>query len=162
MNPENYKHIIRIANTDLEGSKKISHALTKIKGISFMTSNAVCRISGIDKNKKTGSLDEKEVSKLDDAVRTFDKTDVPEWMMNRRADPETGGSVHLITTNLKFVQQNDIRQMKKIKSYKGMRHAIGQPVRGQRTRSNFRRNKGKVVGVQKKKVGMPAAKETKE
>lgn len=162
MNPENYKHIVRIANTDLDGSKKIGHALTKIKGISFMTSNAVCKITGIDRDKKAGSLDEKEVAKLDDTARTLDKTEIPSWMLNRQADPETGDNTHLITTNLKFVQQNDVRQMKKIKSYRGMRHAIGQPVRGQRTRSNFRRNKGKVVGVQKKRVAAPAAKESKE
>ncbi len=43
-----------------------------------------------------------------------------------------------------------------MRSYKGIRHIHGQPVRGQRTRSNFRRNKGKVVGVVKKKVA-PAA-----
>jgi small subunit ribosomal protein S13 len=40
--------------------------------------------------------------------------------------------------------------MKKIRSYKGMRHAYGLPVRGQRTKSKFRKNKGKVKGVKRK------------
>ena len=43
--------------------------------------------------------------------------------------------------------------MKKIKSYRGIRHMFGLPVRGQRTRSNFRPNKGKVQGVKRGKAG---------
>ena len=47
----------------------------------------------------------------------------------------------------------DIKMMKMIKSYKGVRHAIGQPVRGQRTKAHFR--KGSSLGVIKKKI-LPA------
>jgi len=50
--------------------------------------------------------------------------------------------------------------MKKTKSYKGLRHQWGLPVRGQRTKANFRKNKGKSsLGVQKKRVKAPAKKE---
>ena len=49
-----------------------------------------------------------------------------------------------------FTQDNDIKMMKKMRSYKGIRHSLGLPVRGQRTKSNFRKNKGKVLGVRKK------------
>lgn len=46
----------------------------------------------------------------------------------------------------------DIRRLKKIRSYRGLRHATGQPTRGQRTKSHFRAHgKKKAVGVQKKK-----------
>ena len=51
---------------------------------------------------------------------------------------------------MSFTQDNDIKMLKKIKSYKGIRHSLGLPVRGQRTRSNFRKNKGKVMGVKRK------------
>jgi len=51
---------------------------------------------------------------------------------------------------LKLRKEFDIKRLKKVKSYRGMRHAFGLPVRGQRTRSHFR--KGRSVGVQKKKV----------
>ena len=64
----------------------------------------------------------------------------------------------MIGTNVDFFEENDVKMMKKIKSYKGIRHSLGQPVRGQRTKSNFRRNKGKVMGVQKKSEAKPAAK----
>ena len=42
----------------------------------------------------------------------------------------------------------EIRKMKKIRSYKGVRHIMGQPVRGQRTRAHFRKT-GKAVGVKR-------------
>jgi small subunit ribosomal protein S13 len=73
-------------------------------------------------------------------------------MLNRRKDYETGEDIHLLSSDLAFTQDNDIKMMKKMKSYKGMRHARGLTVRGQKTRANFRRNKGKVAGVQKKKA----------
>jgi len=54
--------------------------------------------------------------------------------------------------DLKFTKENDIKLLKKVKSYRGMRHALGLPVRGQRTKSNFRRNKGKAsLGVKRAK-----------
>jgi hypothetical protein len=65
--------------------------------------------------------------------------------------------VHKIGADLKFTQENDIRFMKKIRCYKGIRHSMGQPVRGQRTKSNFRKNKGKVTGVAKTKQAKAAA-----
>jgi small subunit ribosomal protein S13 len=77
-------------------------------------------------------------------------------MLNRNRDFETGENQHLLTGDLAFVQDNDIKRAKKIKSWTGIRHIRGQPVRGQRTRSHFRKNKGKVIGV-KKKVVTPAA-----
>ena len=81
-------------------------------------------------------------------------------MLNRRNDPEDGSDKHLLSSDLKFTVENDIKMMKKIKCYKGVRHSLGQPVRGQRTKSNFRRNKGKVMGVVRKAVA-PAAKDEK-
>ena len=62
----------------------------------------------------------------------------------------------MIGSNLKLRREFDIRLMKKIKSYKGMRHAIAQPVRGQRTKSHFRT--GSTVGVMKKAAKILAAK----
>ena len=145
------KYFVRIANTDLAGSKPIGQSMLKIKGVGFMMANAVCNIAGIDKQKKTGYLEDGEVKKIDDVLKDPLKHNLPAWMLNRRRDVETGEDMHLITTNLIFMQDNDIKMMKKIRSYRGMRHAFGLPVRGQRTKSNFRRNKGKgSLGVKKK------------
>lgn len=149
------QHFIRIANTDLDGFKPIGHTLTKIKGVSFMFSNAVCSLAGVDKFKKTGLLSDQEAKKIDEIVSNPVKAGAPRWILNRRFDPVDGEDRHLVTSNLEFVQDNDIKMMKKIKSYKGIRHAAGLPVRGQRTKSNFRKSKGKVMGVQRKSVKAP-------
>lgn len=146
------KYFVRIANTDLDGKKPICHAMTKIKGISFMFSNMVCTLASIDKGKISGLLTEEEVKRIDDMIKDPVKAGAPLWMLNRRADPIEGTNAHLVTANLTFVQENDIKLMKKIKSYRGIRHSLGLPVRGQRTRSNFRKNKGNVLGVKKKSV----------
>lgn len=152
MTYEEFKHIVRIANTDLDGNKKIADAIRKIKGINFAFSNMICNFVGVDKTKKAGNLLDFEIKKIDEAVRNPKKFGAPSWMLNRRKDYETGEDKHLLSSDLNFTHDNDIKMMKKTKSYKGMRHALGLPVRGQRTRSNFRRNKGKVTGVQKKKI----------
>ena len=144
------KYFVRIANTDLDGNKLVHNSLTKIKGINFMFSNAICSVAGIEKTKKTGYLTEDEAAKIDDIIKEPSKFRIPELLFNRKRDPEDGTNKHLNGTNLTFTQENDIKMMKKIKSYKGVRHILGLPVRGQRTRSNFRRNKGKVMGVKRK------------
>ena len=151
------KYFVRIANTDLDGNKAIGHALSKIKGLSFMFSNAVLNISNIEKAKKTGYLSDSEVSKIDEIIKEPSKFGIPPWLFNRKKDPEDGTDKHLVGTTLSFTQDNDIKMMKKIKSYKGIRHMLGLPVRGQRTKSNFRKNKGKVLGV-KRKEGIKAGK----
>ena len=144
------KYFVRIADTDLDGNKPIQHSLTKIKGISFMFSNAICSVAGIEKTKKTGYMTDEEISKVDDVIKEPSKFKIPSWLLNRKKDPEDNTDKHLTGTTLTFTQDNDIKMMKKIKSYKGIRHSFGLPVRGQRTKSNFRKNKGKVLGVKKK------------
>src|SRR3989338_6778522 len=142
---ENYRHLVRIANTDLDGSKPIYKSLTKIKGVGFMFSNMLCALAKIDKLKKTGILSDEEIKKIDESLRDPSKLNAPSWMFNRRKDKEDGTDKHLIATNVSFVRENDIKYMKKIRSYRGMRHAFGLPVRGQKTRSNFSKNKRKVT-----------------
>jgi small subunit ribosomal protein S13 len=148
-----FRHIVRIVNTDLKGEKQILMALQKIKGIGFMFSNFICFSAKVNPTKNTGKLTNEEVTKIEDIIRNPAKYNCPSWMMNRRKDYETGQDSHLITTDLNLTVDNDVKRMKKIRSYKGVRHMIGQPVRGQRTKSNFRKNKGKVsLGVGSKKA----------
>jgi small subunit ribosomal protein S13 len=148
-----YKHIVRIVNTDLPGNIRIGHALTRIRGVSYMFANSVCNTAQIDKSRKTGELEEPEIKRLDEIVRHPAKYGFPTWMLNRRKDWETGEDKHLLISELDFVRTNDIRRLQRTKSYRGLRHAWGLPVRGQRTRSNFRKNKGKVMGVKRKATG---------
>ena len=148
---EEFKHIVRIINTDLDGNKQIALALRKIKGVGLNFANSVCILSKVDKNKKTGNLTNEEVSKLEEVIKNPNKFKMPIWMLNRRKDYNEDVDKHILMSDLDFIKGNDIKRMRMIKSYRGIRHGIGLPLRGQRTKSNFRRNKGKVMGVKRKK-----------
>lgn len=140
------KGIVRIGNADIVGAKKLYHGLTKIYGVSFMFSNAICKYLNIDKNRQIGSLSDEEIKNIEQAIRNPEK--IPAWILNRRADMETGKNIHLVASDLQLRSEFDVKMMKKTKSYKGMRHAAGLPVRGQGTKAHFRH--GKTVGVAKK------------
>ncbi|MBI5397896.1 30S ribosomal protein S13 [Candidatus Woesearchaeota archaeon] len=156
---KDFNHIVRVLNTDLDGNKPVSHALLKIQGVGFMLSNAVCHSANVNKYKKIGYLAENEVHRLEEVLHNPLKCGLPVWLLNRRKDVETGENKHLIGADLKFQSENDIKMLKKIRSYRGVRHTFGLPVRGQKTKSNFRdkRTKKAALGVQRKKVGAPAA-----
>lgn len=145
---EQFRHFVRIVNTDLEGNKPIKQALIKIKGIGPNFANVICNKLNLDYNKKAGNLTDQEAKSIEDLIKS--QKDIPSWLFNRRKDIETGEDRHIITSQLKLTKDFDIKRLKKIKSYRGMRHAAGLPVRGQRTRSHFR--KGTAVGVIKKKA----------
>lgn len=151
MTDKKFNHIVRIANADLEGGKPVSLALTKIKGVGRMYANMVCFLAKIDKDVKAGYLSDEDVDKINDVLSNPSKYSTPEWMLNRRKDPEDGEDKHLVSSDLTFTNQNDVRRLQRIRAYRGFRHQAGLPSRGQRTKSNFRRNRGKVVGVRKKK-----------
>ena len=140
--------VVRILSKDIEGKESIYSGLTKVKGISWGVSNAICKKLGFDKRKKIGSLSEAEIKKIEEFMKN---PDVPAYLINRRHDFETGKDNHLIGPDLELKKEFDIKRLKKIKSYRGFRHMGGLPVRGQRTRSNFRKNKAKGAGIKKKK-----------
>jgi len=155
---DNYQHIVRIANTDLKGEKSAMYGMGHIKGVGFMFAHAVLRVAGIEPNKKLGSFTKEETARLTEILEKPGSFGIPEWMFNKRKEFRSGQDLHLLGNDWIFAMENDIKLMKKTKSYKGIRHMQGAPVRGQRTRSNFRKNKGKVQGVQRRKVAAPAAK----
>ncbi|MEA3430034.1 MAG: 30S ribosomal protein S13 [Nanoarchaeota archaeon] len=146
-----FQHIVRVRNTDLNGNLNIVNALRKIRGVSFMFANMACVLTNLDKSKQTGILSADEIKKLEDFFLDPVKFGAPEWALNRRKDPYDGKSSQLLSTDIRFVTDNDIKRLKMIKCYRGTRHMSGLPSRGQKTKSNFRRHKGKSVGVKKKK-----------
>ncbi|MBW3011598.1 30S ribosomal protein S13 [Candidatus Woesearchaeota archaeon] len=146
---EELRLIVRVANVDLDGNKPIGYSLKKIKGISFSFASAVCIQANVERTKKTGYLTDEEVKRLNDAIANPAKNKIPLWMLNRRLDYETGENKHLLAADLEFTKSNDIRRYKKIKSRRGMRHAAGLPVRGQKTKAHFRT--GATLGVSRAK-----------
>lgn len=147
---KDFRHIVRVFNADLDGNKYIIDSLRKIKGVSFSFANMVCKAAKIEPRTKTGNLSEEEIATLNEVMKNAGKH-APEWMFNRRKDTETGQHKHLLSSDLDFSKDTDVRNLKKIRSYRGIRHALGLPLRGQRTQSNFRKNKGRGPGVIKKK-----------
>ena len=141
------ERIVRILSKDIEGGMGIYAGLATVKGISWTLANAICKVLGIDKRRKIGSLTDEEVKKITEFVKN---PKVPDYILNRRKDFETGEDKHLTGSDLELQNEFDIKRLKKIKSYKGYRHSAGLPVRGQRTRSNFRKNRSKGAGIKKK------------
>ena len=157
-NDKDFKHFIRVANADLDGNKSIERALTKVKGVSFQFAHAICSALKIDSKQKTGYLPDAIIKRIDELIKDPLKFNIPAWLLNRRKDYESGTDKHILTGDLDFIKDNDIKRLKKIKAYRGTRHAKGLPSRGQKTKSNFRRNKGKgSLGV-KRKAGAKSGK----
>lgn len=155
---EGVNMIVRFAEADLIGTKKIIPALMRVKGIGHALAGAIVQVSGIDTKKIAGKLTDEEIKKLEDIAMNPMKYGVPSFLVNRRNDPETGESYHKLSSDLIFTKKTDIDNMKKIQCYKGVRHQLGLPVRGQRTRSSFRTGSG--VGVVKKKEAPKTAPKT--
>ncbi len=143
------KHIIRVANTDLDGKKQIYLALQKVKGVDFMFANALCKVAGIERERKAGTLSDKEEKRINEIIESPEPHGIPKWLLNRRRDPKSGEYRHLFGGEIDFVVDKDIKREKEIKSYRGVRHMFDLPVRGQKTKSNFRPNKGEFVAKKK-------------
>jgi small subunit ribosomal protein S13 len=145
---DDFQYIVRISNTDIDGDKNIVYGLTSIKGIGMHMATLIMEKTDMNRNLKMGKLTESQIKKLQDAIDNINQ-DAPNWMLNHRKDVETGEDVHLIGPEIETKLRDEINMMKKIRSYRGIRHERGLPVRGQRTRANNRR--GLSLGVSKKR-----------
>lgn len=148
--------LIRILSKDIPGNKELYSGIQAIKGISWSFANAMCKKLNIDKRKKIEELSEDEIKKISEFIKN---PSLPTFMMNRRKDYDSGADKHLHGADLDLQKEFDIKRLKKIKAYKGIRHSLGQPVRGQSTKAHFRSNRKKTgaVGVVKAKPAAAAA-----
>ena len=124
----------RIGGVDLPNEKRVEIGLTYIYGIGRVTSNKVLEATGINPDTRVKDLTEEQIGKIREYM---DKNLTTEGELRR-----------VVNMNIKALQE--------IKSYRGLRHKAGLPVRGQNTKSNARTRKGpKKVGGKKTKQ-MPA------
>lgn len=151
---DDFRYIVRIVNTDIDGNKTTVVGLQSIKGVGKRVAEVVVTKAGVDRTMKIGSLDEATTNKLADLITSYSEY-APNWAINRQQDYETGEDQHVVGTDLDIVLKDDINRLKMIRCYRGVRHESGHKVRGQRTRSNGR--KGLTLGVSKNK-NQPAAK----
>ena len=119
----------RIAGVDLPRDKRIEIALTYIFGIGLKTSKDLLKETGINPDTRTRDLTEDEVVKLRDAI---DKSVRVEGDLRRE-------------------RQMNIKRLVDIGCYRGRRHRLGLPVRGQNTKNNARTRKGPKKAVAGKK-----------
>jgi small subunit ribosomal protein S13 len=147
---QEYRHILRIMGTDVQGTLKTIYAVTKVKGVSLSLANAILKKAGINPDLRVGFLTEAEIGKIEEIIKEPAKYNLPNWLFNRRKDEETGKNVHLISADLVLRTKMDIDQAKEIRSWRGYRHAYGLKVRGQRTKTTGRA--GKSLGVKKKTI----------
>ena len=112
----------RIAGTNIPEQKQIAIALTYIYGIGRSSASKILEKSKIDSVKKAKDLTEKEVSELRKIIEGSFK----------------------IEGELRRVVMGDIKRLKEIKCWRGIRHQRGLPVRGQKTRKNSRTIRGNV------------------
>ncbi|MAH42931.1 30S ribosomal protein S13 [archaeon] len=134
------QNIVRIMSADLDANFSVYNALRHVKGISFRVSGTVLTNTDIDPRMKLSEMSPEQIKIVENAVA---EAKFPAWMKNA---PDK----HIVMSDIDLQNRNDINLLQKTRAYRGIRHERGLPVRGQRTRGSFRKNK--TVGVVKKKA----------
>lgn len=144
-----FRYIVRLANSDLDGTRRVEHALTGIRGVGHRVGPILADAAGVPRTERIGKLSDAQIEQL---AKTLERVSeiLPGWAVNRPFDYETGADMHLVGSNVDIVLRDDLNRLKKIRSYRGVRHELGQKVRGQRTRSHGRT--GLAVGVARQKA----------
>ena len=119
----------RIIGIDIPDNKRLEVSLTYIYGIGRKLSNDIIGKLGLDPNMKAQGLTEDDVARINAVLQ----------------------SEYSVEGDLRRQVQNNIKRLISIHSYRGMRHRLGLPVRGQRTSTNARTRKGKRKTVANKK-----------
>ncbi|KKQ35922.1 MAG: 30S ribosomal protein S13 [candidate division WS6 bacterium GW2011_GWA2_37_6] len=115
----------RITGVEIPNEKRIDIALTYIHGIGRASAKKVLGLANIEPNIKVNKLNESQLSRLAQVIET-----------NMKVEGELKQEVY-----------RNIKRLKDIKSYRGLRHKLGLPVRGQRTRTNAVTRKGRNIAV---------------
>jgi small subunit ribosomal protein S13 len=119
----------RVNGVDIPDNKRLEISLTYIYGVGRHVSNEIIAKLGLNPNMKAHNLNEDEIAKINALLTTQ----------------------YAVEGDLRRQVQNNIKRLISIHCYRGMRHRLGLPVRGQRTRTNSRTRKGKRKTVANKK-----------
>jgi ribosomal protein S13 len=150
--PKNFREKVffRKLRSQVDGNAKVEFGLTQIRGIGRRLAQGIVKVAEINPDMRIGALSEKDLNRLEEIILNPTEHGIPDWMVNRKKDLRTGENLHYIGNQLEITVKRDIDRMKRIKSYKGVRHHLGLKVRGQRTKSTGRH--GLVIGVVRKKL----------
>jgi small subunit ribosomal protein S13 len=119
----------RIIGADIPDKKRLEISLMYLFGIGKTLSNEICEKLGLDKNLRAEKLTQDDIARINSLLQTE----------------------YVAEGDLRRQIQNNIKRLVSIHSYRGLRHRLGLPVRGQRTRTNSRTRKGKRKTVANKK-----------
>ncbi|KAF7725367.1 ribosomal 40S subunit protein S18B [Apophysomyces ossiformis] len=144
-----FQHIIRLLNTNVDGKNKITIALTSVKGVGRRFANIACKKADVDLNKRAGELSNEELERIVTILQNPSQYKIPNWFLNRQKDIIDGKYSQVISNGLDTKMREDLERLKKIRAHRGLRHFWGLRVRGQHTKTTGRR--GRTVGVSKKK-----------
>jgi len=147
--PEEFQHILRILNTNVDGRKKVMFALTAISGVGRRLSNMLCKKADVDMNKRAGELTEEEITRLVGVLSDPLQFKIPKWFLNRQWDIKTGSYSQVFSNALQGKLREDLERLKKMRAHRGLRHYWGLRVKGQHTKTTGRR--GTTVGFDRKK-----------
>ncbi len=118
-------YMARISGVDLPKNKRVEISLTYIYGIGRCCSIEILKKAKLDPNIKLKDLSENQVSALRAII----------------------GEKYIVEGELRSQIAVSIKRLMDIKSYRGLRHRRGLPVRGQRTKTNSRTRKGRRAGL---------------
>lgn len=119
----------RVIGIDIPDNKRLEVSLTYLYGIGRHLSNQIIDKLGFDRNMRAHKLTPDDLARLNTLLQ----------------------AEYVVEGDLRRKVQNDIKRLINIHSYRGLRHRLGLPVRGQRTRTNARTRKGKKKTVANKK-----------
>lgn len=156
---KDFKYIVRIVNSDLDGTKPTIIAIQGVKGVGARVADIIIRKAGVDRMAKIGNVSDEKIDEMEKLIQNYAEY-TPAWAVNRQHDLESGADIHIVGIELDISLKDDINRMKMIRCYKGVRHETGQKVRGQRTRANGRT--GLTLGVMRQKLQQAAAGKTEE
>jgi small subunit ribosomal protein S13 len=115
----------RISGVNIPAEKQVWVALTYIYGIGATTADAILSKANVERTTRVKNLNDGEIAKIQEAIN---------------AD-------HLVEGELQRLVSGNIKRLKDIKAYRGIRHGANLPVRGQRTKTNARTRRGKKMTV---------------
>ena len=122
----------RIMGVDIPNDKRIDISLRYLYGVGPYRASMICQETGVKPETRARDLKDDEVARI---AAFIEKNFNEETQRDGRSGPVEGG--------LRRRLQQNVTRLKKIGSYRGLRHIKGWPVRGQRTRTNARTRKGK-------------------
>jgi len=112
-NPD-FKYIVRLSNTDINGEKNVIYGITTVKGIGLHMASLITDKTGINRYMKIGDLSDDQIEKLQNAIDNISQN-APKWMLNHRKDYDTGKNIHLIGNEIVIRLRDEINIMKKIR-----------------------------------------------